>query len=73
MFPWCPCIRPAGVITGPSFESAWAYAANAGRFYVFKHERGNTPEFEQYIESTRTPFKAAVEQLTTADQKMRAA
>jgi len=44
-----------------------------GRFYVFAHERANTPEFEQYIESTCTLFKAAVEQLTTADQKMRAA
>jgi DNA-binding IclR family transcriptional regulator len=30
-----------------------------GRFYVFAHQ-------------TCTPFKAAVEQLTTADQKMRA-
>jgi hypothetical protein len=40
---------------------------------VFAHGRGNTPEFEQYIESTCTLFKAAVEQLTTADQKIRAA
>jgi len=44
-----------------------------GRFYVFAHERANTPEFEQYIKATCTLFKTAVEQLTTADQKMRAA
>jgi hypothetical protein len=44
-----------------------------GRFYVFALERANTPEFEQYIESSCTLFKVAVEQLTKADQKMRAA
>jgi DNA-binding MarR family transcriptional regulator len=41
-----------------------------GHLYVFAHERANTPEFEQYIKSTCRLFKAAVEQLTTADQKM---
>ena len=44
-----------------------------GRFYLFAHERANTPEFEQYIKATCTLFKTAVEQLTRADQKMRAA
>ena len=42
-----------------------------GRFYVFAHERANTPEFAQYIESTCKLFKGAIEQLTPADQKLR--